>query len=335
MNGSKPNMIDSIDTADAPQAQELRYLVPHPATWKNHNCCPWATTVLVTDPETDGVLLVPVNCKRWGCEWCAIRKIRRLAFCTHNAEPNRMLTLTVDPELYESPQEAWEKNTDLIPELVKVIRNEPVRAWKAWNKSHPGKTRPCPDPCEFEYLKVTELHKSGWPHWHLLCRSPYIDKKWLSDEWAKLTGAIIVDIRKIHNSFSSFRYLVKYLTKLRKIEWTDRHVSYSGNFFRPQDREKVVYAERDVIERTDEHPWLYLSRRYDRDMIGVDNAGNYHLPDTFCGSPMDMDRAEVGLPRLANDPDAPPRSSPMLPPKQNQTSFIATGSDQDYTTASF
>jgi hypothetical protein len=311
-------MDDSTLVSEPEQAAPIRYLVPHPATWRNYSSCPWATTVIVIDPIDDRLLLVPVNCKRWGCEWCAIRKIRKMAFLTNGAMPSRMLTLTIDPALYESPKDAWEKTTDLIPELVRLIRNEPVRQWKENKKAGRRCSAEAPEPTEFEYLKVTELHKSGWPHWHLLCRSPYIPRQWLTDEWAKLTGATRIDLKKITNTFSSFRYLVKYLTKLHKIEWTDRHVSYSRNFFRESDKEETLYPERAVEERSEEHPWLYLSRRYDRHLIGVDDRGNFVLPHSFFGTPTDMDRTDVGLPILTKPQETPP------PPKK-QRNLIDVG----------
>ena len=286
-------MHDYIQEADKPQDESpLRWLTPHPDAWRNYESCPWAKSILQIDPETDDLLLTPVTCKRWGCLYCARKKIRRLAFLTNGAQPNRMLTLGVDPTRWESPEAAWRGTSPKLPDLCKQIRVERG---------------------ECEYLRVTELTKNGWPHYHALLRSSFIPQQRISELWATMTGAPVVDIRKITNSFSSFRYMVKYLTKLHKIDWTDRHVSYSRAFFREEDLEKVLWPEKTVLERIDEHPWLYLSNRYDTDTVGVDSQGNYHLPYKFVGVPGCYTRAHVGLEAAETTPPLPSYTQSSLP----------------------
>lgn len=301
-------MKDVVNDVDRPLETIQRYLVPHPATWKNYTCCPWAKTILAQDHETDHYVVCPVTCKRWGCEYCAVRKIRKLAFLTNGAAPNRWIRLGVDPVKYDSPRAAWEHTSPLVPECCRVLRK--IRQ------------------CEIEYLRVTELHASGFPHYHALLRSGFIPQKQLSDTWGRLTGAPVVWIAKIDSTFSSFRYLVKYLTKLHKIEWTERHVSYSRGFFREEDREKLAFPERDVIDRTDEHPWLYLSRRYDREDVGVDANGCFHVSDSYCGTPRQLSREDVGLPYMPEPPEPPP-------PKLVQRTMVDTSNQPDYPEASF
>lgn len=322
-------MRDVIGDIDRPLERPLRYLIPHPATWKDYSCCPWAKTVIAIDPENDNLVCCPVTCKRWGCSYCAQRKIRKLAYLTNQAMPNRWIRLGVDPALHESPQAAWEKTSPLFPECMRLLR-------KILG-------------CELEYLRVTEIHDGkkkpedpsvrdkngtfrksalGYPHYHALLRSGFIPKKLMDDTWARLTGAPYNWIAKINQTFSSFRYMTKYLTKLHKIEWTDRHVSYSKNFFPEEAREKMAFPERSIIERSEEHPWLYLSRRYDRDTVGVDANGCYHLNQEFCGTPRDMSRADVGLPFLPEKTEPPP-------PKRVQMKAFDNTSEPDYTSASF
>lgn len=296
-----------LEEAEKATPIRLTYLVPQPSCWKNYSSCPWAKTVICDDPISEDLICCHVTCKRWGCEYCARMKIRRLAYLTNGAKPNRMLTLTVDPSLYESPKDAWEKTVDKVPELIRWIRLSVQ---------------------ECEYLRVTELHKSGWPHYHLLLRSSYIPQQQLSKKWEELTGAIKVDIRKVDNTFSSFRYLVKYLTKLHRIEWTDRHVSYSRNYYNPADLEKVLYPDRPVLDKSDEHPWLWLSKRYYADQIGVDERGNYHLPYMFAGTPWQLSRANVGLPFL-------PETCEPATPQKKQQAMLETEAEYDYTTLSF
>lgn len=350
-------MKDPISDVDRPLDRPQRYLVPHPATWRNYQTCPWATSIIAIDPETEGLVLCPLTCKRWGCAYCAPRKIRKLAFLTNGASPNRWIRLAVNPRNYDSPREAWEHTSPKVPELARRL----------------AKTLST----EIEYLRVTELHQSGFPHYHALLRSGFIPEKILNREWALLTQlphpkkgeeqlavfdarkrghnmdifeAKLADdrasskslktlwaeatgcpfnwIAKIDSTFSSFRYLVKYLTKLHKIEWTDRHVSYSRNFFRAEDREKLAFPERTITSRSDEHPWVYLSRRYTETEVGVDGNGCYHLPYDFFGEPHQISRADVGLPYL-------PETAEPRPPKQVQRTAFETSPAPDYSEVSF
>lgn len=296
-------MKDPINDIDRPQDRPISYLVPHPSVWKNYKCCPWAKTVIAIDPETDNLIACPVTCKRWGCAYCAPRKIRKLAFLTNAACPNRWIRLGVDPALYQSPKEAWEKTSPQFPECFRILR-------KILG-------------CEIEYLRVTELHKSGFPHYHALLRSGFVPKKIMDDTWARLTGAPLNWIAKIDSTFSSFRYLIKYLTKLHKIEWTDRHVSYSRRFFPEEAREKMAFPERCILERNDEHPWVWLSRRYPHLQIGVDDNGCYHLPEEFVGTPYDLNRGDVGLPYM-------PEKEEPAPPPMVQTTLLDTNQYQPY-----
>jgi hypothetical protein len=253
-------MIDCISELENSQPRrEFRYLTPHPAEFKNYQTCPWAKTLVVEDIETGRPNVRSVTCKRWGCSYCAPRKIRKLAFLTNGAMPNRWIRLGVKPDLYKDGKEAWLKTTAKLPELCRVLRKEIG---------------------ECEYLRVCELHQSGMPHYHAMLRSGFIPQKRMSTIWGDLTGAPVVYIAKIDQTFSSFRYLTKYLTKLHRIEWTDRHVSYSRNFFRPEDLEKMAYPKRDVLAKSDDHPWKWMADRYAWEQVEVEQDGSWTLPPT-------------------------------------------------------
>jgi len=156
-------------------------------------------------------LVYALPCNQWSCRHCAVRKTRALAYKTEAAQPNRLVTLTIDPSLFESPRHAFDATRRQLPEWVKQIR------------SRFG---------EYEYLRVTEVTKKGWPHYHMLARSEYIPHAIARDIWKELTGAKIIDLRQVKKTFGCYRYLLKYLTKMHHIEWTGRHVSYSRGFFR-------------------------------------------------------------------------------------------------------
>lgn len=178
-----------------------------------HNC-PHSQTLEGYSTQFKCTVWLALPCKRWSCHFCATQKIKRLARKTESAAPNRLITLTVDPKLWENPRAAFDGTRRKLPELVKQIR---------------AKFGEC------EYLRVTELTRGGWPHYHMMVRSPYISHAWLKAAWQKLTGAIIVDVRQVKDHFNSFTYLVKYLTKMHQIDWTERHCSYSKNFFPPEE----------------------------------------------------------------------------------------------------
>ena len=232
---------------------------------KNYTFCRWAKCVSGWDVNSEKHVLVAVTCKRWGCPYCATRKVRRLAWMCRNAEPNRLLTVTVSSHRYTDPKSAWDGMSKAFPELIRYIR-------KDWG------------PCE--YLRVLELTAIGTPHFHCLLRGPFVLHRDILAEWRRLIneppldqpmppeitldhttwrapdGTIKkwagVNIKPIDKSFATFRYLVKYLTKLHKIPWTDRHVSYSRDFFRPEDKELCEYAKLDNIQKYEDHPWTWL-----------------------------------------------------------------------------
>lgn len=185
------------------------------------DCCPTAQTYIAFSRRLLCHILIPLGCKRWSCRWCAEIKIKKLAAQTKTAKPSRMMTLTVDPKLWESPRAAFDGTRAQVPELIRRLRKRYGTV---------------------EYLRVTELTKKGWPHYHLLLRSNFIPHAIVKMEWEALTGATVVDLRQVKKTFQAYNYLVKYLSKLHKIEWTERHVSYSRNFFatyKPEPKEDL------------------------------------------------------------------------------------------------
>lgn len=300
-------MIDDINVPAIPlNRPAATYLVPNPKTFSLYSCCPWAKTVIVHDHETCRPVLRPVTCKRWGCSYCAPRKIRKLAFLTNGAMPNRWIRLGVNPSLYSSPKEAWQHTSPLVPELCRRIRK---------NRG------------ECEYLRVAEIHNGttrykelqepgkalGFPHYHAMLRSVFIPQKELSNMWAELASAPHVYIAKIDQTFSSFRYMTKYLTKLHRIEWTDRHVSYSRNFFRPEDMEKLAYPERQVIERSETHPWKYLSDNFPEDEVALEADGSYTLPYKPLYPQIDVTLEALGLADPVTPEAEPPVTQRLMP----------------------
>ncbi len=175
--------------------------------------CEHAQTLAAYSAAEKTDVVISLRCNQWSCRYCAEAKIRRLAAMTRDAQPNRLLTLTVDPKLWSSPREAFDGTRSKIPDFFAILR-------KKFG--------------EVEYLRATELTRKGWPHYHFLVRSKYLPHASLKKIWSELTGATILDVRTVQKSFSAYKYLVKYLAKLHSIQWTERHVSYSRRFFPPE-----------------------------------------------------------------------------------------------------
>lgn len=212
--------------------------------------CESACSLLATRIDGSGHLLIGLTCKRWGCRPCAQAKIKRLSWQTKFAAPNRLITLTVDPFLrddqgnqignrYESPRAAFEQTAKFVPETIRQLRKRfgPI-----------------------EYLRVTELHKSGYPHYHLLVRSDYLPHAVLKAIWQGYTGAPIVHLKAVAKNFGAYVYLTKYLTKMHSLAWTERHVSYSKDFFPPECRNTTPAPALGDYRKLDDHPYSYLAR---------------------------------------------------------------------------
>lgn len=216
--------------------------------------CPTAQTMEAWSETLQNFVIFPLKCKRWGCRHCGQRKMSSLAMKTRNAKPNRLITLTVWNKLFENPREAFDRTRRLIPVLIRKIRNKFG---------------------EFEYLRILEVTKKGWPHYHHVVRSKYIPQRWLADSWAEISGAKIVDVRQIKKTKDVFYYVIKYLAKQKYIPWTTRRCSWSKNFFVKEDKLDSVSLDLIGMKRIDQHPYHYINQnlrhcyfgRFSRDLL--------------------------------------------------------------------
>lgn len=141
-----------------------------------------------------GIVIEPLPCKRWTCEYCA-PKLRRafIAKCLAG-HPTTFITLTVRASYGTVPEQAARL----------------VSAWRAvrqrWSRKHHGQKIP--------FIARLEPHPtSGRPHLHILCRAPYIPQRWLSSRMSELAGSPVCDIRAVKNRKHAAFYLAKYLGK--------------------------------------------------------------------------------------------------------------------------
>lgn len=241
--------------------------------------CPHAQTYEAYSLTLQATVWIPLPCKQWSCRKCAEFKISSLARRCSSALPNRLLTLTIDPALWEDPRQSFDGTRRHVPELVRQLRRKFG---------------------EVEYLRVTELTSKGWPHYHCLVRSGFLPHSVVRDRWRELTGASIVDLRKVEDRFKTYLYLVKYLAKMHNLGWTNRHVSYSKNFFKDPPREKtdpLQLSEGKVLET---HPATLAYHQFRNSELCEVSYGVFTL------------QASDELKRAATSPDGPSAEEPIV-----------------------
>ena len=219
----------SLNDLDAAAADAVTSLVAYKESCgtKARNC-PRESTLSFWSLDDGLFHLIRVVCKTWACPYCGPIKRASLAVRVKLAKPNRFVTLTAAPDQTETPREVFDRTRRQISELAKVYRRE-------------GK--------EFEFLRVLEVHQSGFPHYHLIVRSPWLDQKELSHRWCSLTQSYIVDVRKLSNDDKGVNYVMKYLGKQESNAFTNRRVSWTRNFFvkeppEPKSDRQIAEVER-------------------------------------------------------------------------------------------
>lgn len=143
---------------------------------------------------SDDVAISTLKCRRWTCEDCFPKRAAELRRLAADGEPETLITLTVKPKAFSSPDAAAKA-------LVKAWRNIRQRAIRE------GYADRVP------FLAVFELTKRGWPHLHILARLPFLPQQWLSARCQQYLRSPIVDIRKVYNRRHASRYIAKYVSK--------------------------------------------------------------------------------------------------------------------------
>jgi hypothetical protein len=139
-----------------------------------------------------------------------------------------VVTLTVDP-MDETPQQCYQRMT---------------KAWNAlstwWRKKYPA----------MKFFRVVELHKNGFPHFHvmLIC-APFIQQKSIVGQWKDLLGQsrAVVDIRAIRGTEHAVRYVTKYLLKQSQVAQeceAEAQEAFKSNIEQAQDWQTAADAAR-------------------------------------------------------------------------------------------
>jgi hypothetical protein len=202
--------------------------------------CPSSKTIILKNEKTMTWAVAIVECKRWSCGPCSNRMRRRLWHKLLEGQPTRLITLTVNPKVHRDPRSAYLVTARQIGILA-------IRARRELGS--------------FEFFRVNEATRAGWPHYHLLVRSGYIRQRQISDWWSQQTNAPIVDIRMIRAPETGVRYVLKYLTKQGTLPFTARRMSWSRQFFPAVPKAAKKPSDWTVEKYSSENPASYLSQR--------------------------------------------------------------------------
>jgi hypothetical protein len=206
--------------------------------------------------------IVGNRCKSWFCDHCAKiqgpRLRAKLIDRVASWQSPMMLTFTIDPDLFETPEDAF-KHVTRTRALAHVMR------MLSECLASPG------------YFAVIEWQENGWPHWHVLCDSVCIPIEKARQAWAKFVPADrrhlvrpkigslgIVRFSKpgwCKNAKHAALYVSKYLTKypddgfpawVMAAKYRIRRFSTSRGFWGQLSHRKasasIVEDESDVLE---------------------------------------------------------------------------------------
>lgn len=148
----------------------------------------------IVKQQAGKIRAIKLTCRSWSCPDCAKDRKKRLIMEAKEGEPQRFITLTVNPHWFDSPEERARR----LVAAWRLVR-------RRFLKLHPKAT--------IEFMAVIEKTKLGEPHLHIVQRGAFISQKWLSAQMQELIGAKIVDIRYIRSKAKVAEYVSKYVGK--------------------------------------------------------------------------------------------------------------------------
>jgi len=174
-------------------------------------CREW---VLVNQNQTEAEAKC-LKCKSWGCEFCNPERRKRLIAQVLSGNPTKFITLTVSPDVCESPEERHA----LLAHSWKVIV-------KRMRRRFPKR--------EVEYFSVTEATERGEPHLHIVGRFPFVPQSTFSEWMSELANSPIVFIERVRGTRKLVNYLAKYIGKEPAKFGNAKRYFYSGKYM-PED----------------------------------------------------------------------------------------------------
>lgn len=148
----------------------------------------------IVKQQAGRVRAIKVTCRSWNCESCARDRAKKLICEAQEGQPERFITLTVNPHWFASPEERAAK----LVAAWRLIRRRFLKLHKN---------------AVVEFMAVFERTKLGEPHLHIVQRGAFMAQKWLSRQLEELIGAKIVDIRYIRSKKTVAYYIFKYIGK--------------------------------------------------------------------------------------------------------------------------
>lgn len=217
--------------------------------------------------------LMVLRCRSWNCPRCRPRRQRRLKFQALSGNPVTFLTLTCKPDLFDAPGDAARAMT---------------RAWRQARRMIEAKY----GGAKGEYLTVVEATQRGWPHLHVLTTRRWIDQPWLSKIWHDLTGAHIVDVRRVKNARMAVSYVAKYLGKApARFDQCKRYYFTRG--YMPRRREEnSAFDWTDATHETigaGGHLLLTALQQQGAELLVVSDGFWIFAHPPPCGSPLDTE----------------------------------------------
>jgi hypothetical protein len=170
----------------------------------------------VTEPSCGECFEVrSVGCRSWFCPHCCLplglALQRRLSRELRRFRGLMMLTFTVDPELFESPQAAFAYVTTKRCVAVAIQRLD------RWGLLHSR-----------DFFAVVEWQANGWPHWHVLVNASRVPFERLCEAWnrnwrswrARVAagrpgfGSVRFSAPRLSDAAKAAGYVTAYLTKV-------------------------------------------------------------------------------------------------------------------------
>jgi hypothetical protein len=266
---------------------------------------------LISTTATGQLVALPLRCRKWDCPICGPRLKKKLIRRFVAGAPTALLTLTCNPVATATRHEAFKLLSLKLNTLFKRIR----RRW-------PYK--------EIQYAVVWETTKQGWPHAHILLRAPYIPQPLLSSWWADLTGAPVVDIRRVSSAGQVAHYVAKYLTKALEVPPGMKRYRTSRHYSATESPTKL----RDVIDcgpfELTSWDWKDLQREWESAGFSTYVHLNFVLvgyvgPPESPGTDPDDDNPYLGALATPEIAPAPPERAVRPSVKQRMSSLGLQG----------
>lgn len=161
--------------------------------------------------------VVACKCRSQFCKDCMpgimVRLREKLRPVVESWVNPQMLTLTISRDFQKSAVDAYEECQRLrkVSELVRSLERK-------------GMVR------KARMFYAIEFHKDGWPHWHILLDSIFIEYEYAKERWG-LGHVWISNNRKFESKAHAVHYVTKYVGKLEN-NLPDWVLDYRGNIRR-------------------------------------------------------------------------------------------------------